>query len=594
LTEATRRRVIESAEGNPLFVEQLSAMLAETPSRGEELAVPPTIQAVLAARLDRLGPGERVVLEGAAVIGREFSTESVVDLLPGPARQSARRNLDALLGKGLLRPSSTESSFRFAHVLIQDATYRAVPKERRAELHELYADGLEAVTGSRINEEQEVLGYHLEQACRYREDVGLRDARTSQLAQRAGAHLGAAGHRAVLRGDFPAADNLLSRAAGLFAADEEKRLEVLPTLGRVLVTTGALDRAASVLDDACTRLATADAPALHAHALVERGNLLFWRGGRLQESAVDAEAALAVFSDLGDEQGLAKAWELIARHRRHRGRVESQRDALARAVTHASLAGDSMREGDARHHTSWSLIDGPAPFDEVLRYSESLQEWAAATGDPLRRLDATGASTYIRAMQGDYEGAREQHAVSTRELEDHGHAIGLYSSAVLSGRVEMLAGNPETAERFFRSAYRQMLETGQRAYLPATAVRVARALLAQGRADEAGRMIETAQREVWDDGEAFQLMWRGTLARIRARQGDTEAALLELRQAEQVIARTNYLLRIAKAQLDRAEVLFARQPGEARLSADEALRLFEFKGDLASAAEARRLIATFR
>jgi tetratricopeptide (TPR) repeat protein len=253
-----------------------------------------------------------------------------------------------------------------------------------------------------------------------------------------------------------------------------------------------------------------------------------------------------------------------------------------------------MREGDARHHTCWSLIEGPDPFDEILRYSESLLDWAAGTGDPLRRLDATGGLTYVRAMQGDFDGAREQHALSTRELEDHGHAIGIYSSAVLSGRVEMLAGNPVIAEQFFRSAYRQMLETGQLAYLPLTAVRIARSLLAQGRADEAARILETAKAEVWDDGEAFQLMWRGTVARIRARQGDTQAALLELGKVEQIAAGTDYLLRLAKVDLDRAEVLAnASRHAEARTSAEEAIRLFEFKGDLASAGQARVLIATF-
>lgn len=595
LAEETRGRVIESAEGNPLFVEQLAAMLAETPAHSGDLAVPPTIGAVLASRLDRLGPGELAVLQGAAVIGREFSTASVVELLPDRARQSAGRNLDALLGKGLVRPSSADDSFRFAHVLIQDATYRAISKERRAELHERYADGLAAAAGPRINEEQEVLGYHLEQACRYREDVGLRDEQTAELAARAGTHLGAAGNRATLRGDFPAADNLLSRATRLFSADEQRRLELMPTLGRVLVTTGSLDRAATVLDEACARLAAGDAPALHAHALVERGNLLFWRGGRLEESRHDAEVALAVFSGIGDEQGLAKVWELIARHRRHRGLVQNQSEALERAVTHASRAGDSMREGDARHHTSWSLVDGVAPFDEILRYSKGLEDWAAATGDPLRRLDATGSLTYIRAMQGDYDGAREQHAASTRELEDHGHAIGLYSSAVLSGRVEMLAGNPGLAEEFFRSAHRQMIATGQLAYLPWTIVRLARALLAQGRAEEAGSVLETAHAKVADDGEALQLMRRGSLARARAHQGEIQGALLELQELEQIAGRTDYLLRIPKARLDGADVFaVASRPTEARHHAEEALRLFEFKGDLASGGMARKLLAGLR
>ncbi len=136
-------RIADAAEGNPLFLEQLLALLREGVELGDEPLLPPTIAALLAARLDRLGPGELAVLEGASVVGKEFWPEAVAELLPVEAKPSIGRHLDALVRKEFIKAAGRED-FQFGHVLIQQAAYRAVPKERRAEHHERFAAWLTA------------------------------------------------------------------------------------------------------------------------------------------------------------------------------------------------------------------------------------------------------------------------------------------------------------------------------------------------------------------------------------------------------------------------------------------------------------------
>ena len=165
-----RTRVVEAAEGNPLFLEQLLALALE--GGLTEQRVPETIQALLAARLDRLGPGERAVLERGAVVGKEFSAADVVALLDPDAVATADTHLATLAGRGFVRPGG-DGAFGFRHVLVQDAVYRAAPKRLRAELHERFADRLDE-TSPDLPELDEFVGYHLEQAYGLRTELGER------------------------------------------------------------------------------------------------------------------------------------------------------------------------------------------------------------------------------------------------------------------------------------------------------------------------------------------------------------------------------------------------------------------------------------
>ncbi len=203
-----RARIVEAAEGNPLFLEQLLALALE--GGLAERPLPETIQALLAARLDRLGPGERAVLERGAVVGKEFAANDVVALLEPEAAPTADAHLQALVGRGFVRPRG-DGAFGFRHVLVQEAVYRSAPKRLRAELHERHADRLDT-EWRELPDLDEFTGYHLEQAYRLRTELGESDRRTENLAEDAGRRLGTAGFRGLKRGDMAATVGLLGRA----------------------------------------------------------------------------------------------------------------------------------------------------------------------------------------------------------------------------------------------------------------------------------------------------------------------------------------------------------------------------------------------
>ena len=131
LSIGMRERIADGAEGNPLFVEQMLAMVQD--SRGEEISVPPTIQALLSARLDQLPNGERSALERGAVEGQVFHRGAVQALAPDDASVPAQ--LLGLVRKELVRPTAAtlpeDDAFRFRHLLIRDAAYDALPKATR-------------------------------------------------------------------------------------------------------------------------------------------------------------------------------------------------------------------------------------------------------------------------------------------------------------------------------------------------------------------------------------------------------------------------------------------------------------------------------
>ena len=233
-----RDRIAQAAEGNPLFIEQMLAMLAENGDDGS-VTIPPSIQALLAARLERLEPEERWVVQRASVLGRQFRRDALVDLSPKEERAVAGAALEGLVDKELLRPVRDEM-FRFRHLLLQEVAYDSLPKQARADLHEQFADWLE-----RRSEDEEVVGYHLERAYGYRAELAPVDEEARGLARRAATRLGAAGRRAYERGDVHAAATLLSRAAALLEPGAPGRAELLADLGEALRETGDFERAES-------------------------------------------------------------------------------------------------------------------------------------------------------------------------------------------------------------------------------------------------------------------------------------------------------------------------------------------------------------
>ncbi len=259
-------RIVTRAEGNPLFLEQLVAAGIDDGGAG----LPPSLQAVLAARIDRLDPGQRALLSRASVEGRAFHVGALRELLPDDERPRLETTILALVRAQLIEPErpefAGEDAFRFAHALIRDAAYEGTPKALRAELHERLADWLEATPGAL----DEIVGYHLEQAYRWRAELAPPGERERALGARGARHLEAAARSALVHGLVPEGAHLLERAVRLLPDDAPERSALLPELGAALAEAGRLPDADRVLQEAIARAEAQGDPRLESRARVER------------------------------------------------------------------------------------------------------------------------------------------------------------------------------------------------------------------------------------------------------------------------------------------------------------------------------------
>jgi class 3 adenylate cyclase/tetratricopeptide (TPR) repeat protein len=596
LPEHLRARVLEAAEGNPLFVEQLLALQAEDGGADGELAVPPTLRALLAARIDRLEPAERAVLERAAVEGRGFHRGAIAELLPTGERAAVGACLLALVRKELIRPDRSEfpgdDGFRFAHMLIRDSAYDSTPKELRAELHVRYAYWLEAKVGDRIREYEEILGYHLEQACRHRRELAPADEQTLALARQAAALLASAGRRALARADAPAAAALLSRAVALLPEGDADGRRLLPDLGRALYLCGDFGGGIGVLDEAIERAEAAGDRRTRSYALLLRGDARtnIEPEFTAEEALSEAMQVLRVFEELGDERGQARAWISLASSHATRGQYAEARNALKRALAHATAAGDEPLEARVRLSITLFLLRGAAPLDEVVPYAQSLLDQVEAKGGlGLPLLAHLGQA---HAMRGQFELARRLIAEHVAALEDLGNR---FAAAVVAaqrfGVVEMLAGDPAAAERHLRPGYGALEEAGDTGYLSSVAAVLANAVYAQGRDEEAERYTRISEETAARDDYFSQILWRSVRAKAFARKGRLADGEQLAREAVTLAEATDDIDLHGDALMALADVLcLAERPGEALPVIKEALRLYEQKGSVVSADKARSLL----
>ena len=603
LEPATGRHLIRATEGNPLFIEEMLRMLIDEGlvRRGEagwsivgdvsSLPAPPTIQALLSARLERLQPEELAAIERASVVGKVFSWGAVAALTPEPDRPRVGRHLQALVRKELVLPDTDvmdgEDTFRFRHLMIRDAAYEAIPKEVRADLHELFASWLEGREGEEFDE---ILGHHLERAYRWRTEIAPPDDRARALAERAVAQLASAGRRAFARGDVPATVRLLPRAVALLPQDHPTRPGLLADYGQALMEHGELERADEVLTEAARTAAAVGDRSAEASARLTR---LLVRLSTHPEDTTDGVRAevdevAPVFEELGDERGLAKVARLRAEIEWLASRFGAAAGHLERTIEHARRAGDRRLEMDALAQLAVAILFGPTPADEGIRRCGEIH--ARSGGD--RRVEAAVLSVEaeLRAMQGRFEGTREQIARAREILEDLGLRFRSRASEALAS-VEMLAGDPEAAWRAYMSGYETLEEIGERGFLSTTAAELAQVAWAQGHHDEADRFATISEETGAPDDVATVVTAKGVRAKLLARKESFADAERFAREAVDAARETDDLNLRADALLDLADVLRAAGRGPEALEAlEEAAALYEEKGNLVGAQRARALL----
>ena len=581
ITGRLRERIAHVASGNPLFVAEMLAMTDETDG---DMTVPPTLQALMTARLDQLEPDERSVLEHASIEGEIFH-RGAVQALARDATQVTPR-LAALVRKELIRPEQPqlagEDGFRFRHLLVRDAAYDALPKAARADLHQRLATWLERHATALV-ELDEIVAYHLEQAVRYRAEVGLPE--DGALAAGARRRLTDAGQRAARRQDYEAAARLLERAAA-FVPPTEFDLVLESELGEVLTWTGRVSEAV-----------------LRAKALAERaaavGDRLGELCGRIQagrlsldldledtgeQLAALVEQALPLFEAAGDDLALYVAYTARACVADARGRVDEGLDAFERAFAHVRRAGHE--QSWLLGALAWSRFAGTTSVSDLLAW---LDENEPRVG-PDQFFRAYRAWSLARLGRFD-EARKILTAARAQQAERGGGTLLANLTAFESVWVELLAGEPATAAEFAAEGCRLHEELGEREHLAGAGAGFAQALYALDRLDEAdswaGRAAELVARDAWT-----AMLWRSVRAKVLARRGEHAEAQRLARESVKIGDDTNLLDWHGNAYADLAEVLrLGGKLDEAAAALEQALVRYERKGNLVSAARARARLA---
>jgi class 3 adenylate cyclase/tetratricopeptide (TPR) repeat protein len=606
IADEARRRIVEAADGNPLFAEQLLSMMIDDGLLRHEdgrwvaagdllsLSVPPTIHALLASRIDQLEHGERLVLEAASVIGQIFPQDAVEELVRDGAGDGVAAHLATLVQKQLIRPEGSGRDqaevFRFHHILVRDAAYQGVLKRARAILHERFVGWADRVNRlrDRESEYEEILGYHLEQAHRYLSELAPLDEHGRSLGARAADRLSSAGRKAFARGDMPAAANLLRRAATMLPSEDMRRLELLPSLGEALGEIGEFAWAEVFLDEAVEGARASDEPTLLASAelvrlLVRSHSTDAWS----QDEVVrQAQRSIPVFEDEGDDAGLAHAYRLLAWARGTACRYGDAAAAAERAVEHARLADDERQRTRAASQYAVAALYGPTPVPEAIRHCEEIIE--QATDDRRSRGLVMGLLGCLEAMCGDFDRARDLCRRGRLTLEELGRNVVTVSTSQDSCTVEMLAGDPAAAERDLRRDFEALTEMGETYLLSTIAGELARALYAQDRVDEADELSRVAEQFSAPDDVTSQALWRSVRAKVLALRGESGSALVLAREAVALLRTTDALVRQADALVDEAEVLcLLGRSNDVHAPLGEAIQLFERKGNVVALENAR-------
>ena len=477
---ATLERILAAADGNPLFVEEMVALVRED----GDVRVPSTVQALLQARLDQLGAEERTVMERGAVEGQIFHRGAVLELTRAADVES---QLNGLVRKELIHPTrptlAGDHAFRFRHLLIRDAAYDALPKETRADLHALFADWLER-NGHELIELDEVAGYHLEQAARYRSELGHPDP---ELERRAAMRLGEAGSKAATRSDAHGAANLLRRALALLPADDPGRPALLIELIGTLQGTTSPDEQLALIDEL---EGSADAGArMHGRVARLQLRMMIDPIAVIPEAEAASEEALAVFGAAGDDLGLAHAYYLVSWINWLQSRALPAAAAHERVLHHARRAGASSLVGLSTVQQAGPLFYGPFTVDEIrARLDEIAQDESMLARTTVLMVEADLAR---RAGRFD-----EALALLDEAQVLHGE-LGSFLGATITAqaRADVLheARRLDEAVAAYESVLADLEALAMTSFRSTTMINLGEVLYARGQPEEAERLALAGQ-----------------------------------------------------------------------------------------------------
>ena len=532
LDDEVRDRIVATSEGNPLFLEEMTALARDA---GGAADVPPTIHALLQARLDTLTDQERTVIERGAVEGKLFHRGAVTALCPEPLRDDVAGRLLALVRKELVRPDLPQipgdDAFRFRHLLIRDTAYESLPKAVRADLHEQFAAWLDE--HGDLLEQDELVGYHLEQAARNLAELEAGDPRARELGERAAARLGAAGRAAYARGDLHGARSLLSRSVALLPEGPARR-RLLPDLVDALLEasgeTGVEELAAELeRGDELDR----------ARALALRLMFAPIPGEPVAETADGLKAARAALEREGDVLGVARCERALGMLAWGAGRAGEAGAAYARVYELVRGQRVAPIQRDAMDMMMVAAVFGGARADDVRALLARLREDADA-GGPLLVAAVETAVARVNFGSGVIDRTQLEETIEhqVRLLRETGSLVGVLWARNYLIIASWLEGDAVEVVRLARETVEEHERVGAaaRMFLANAIGRLAVAHCRVGDPDAALEAVARGREIAHEDDVADQMELDAGEAFARALRGEADEAERLLERAHRAVA----------------------------------------------------------
>ena len=585
-------RVCQSAEGNPLYLEQLTAMLGDqgllvdgrwVGSDDADVEIPPTLQALLAARLDRLDPVPRLILERASVEGRRFRIAALRALAPDLSPENVESAIASLERRGLVQPEDeARGRWRFAYALVE-AAYRGLSKELRADLHVRLADWMIEEDADQVDVDESV-ARHLERALHLREELGARDERSAALSERAGELFATAGSRAFAAVDYITSRDLLGRAAALLPERSPRRLDLIPNLGAALADSGRTEETEALLSEAIEQARAAGSERDALRVTVQLLSNRVYRSptdAEIESAAVETRSAADAFEALGDDVGLAEASLAIDYIESMRGRCAEATLWVSKSLRHALVAGRPREATQAAGDLFVSVVEGPLPFDRFAATALEL----LSTGEPISGSIGHALMAVAALAARDDPGFHEHEGRWRDVLDRNGLAWLAATHGLAIAFVEISVGKAEAAERRLREAREFLTAIGNIWWVDLVDGCLCEAVGAQDRPREFLRLADAFATSVQMTDRATLIRRQLVLARAHLFRGSAPEAEAAARRALKLVEPTDAVTDHANALLMLAEVLDARDLGDdAAVARSDAIVKLRAKGNLAAIA----------
>jgi class 3 adenylate cyclase/tetratricopeptide (TPR) repeat protein len=587
-------RVCGTAEGNPLYLEQLTAMLADqgllvdgvwVGSDDSSVEIPATLQALLASRLDRLDPESRLTLERASVEGRRFRIAALRALAPDLGSNQLASAIDALERRGLIQPEDeARGRWRFGHALVLEAAYRGLSKELRADLHEQLADWLIEEDADQADVDESV-ARHLERALHLREELGARDERSAALSERAGELFATAGSRAFGALDYITSRDLLGRAAALLPERSPRRLDLIPNLGAALADSGRTEEAEVLLTEAVEQARAAGSERDALRASVQLLSNRVYRSptdAEIESAAVEARGAAHAFEALDDDVGLAEAALAISYLEETRGRIAEARMWVSNAFRHALAARHPREATQAAGDLLGQAIMGPLPFDRFAADAEEL----LSLGEPISGGVGHALLAVAALATGDDPGFHEHEERWRDVLDRNGLPWFAATHGLWIASVEISVGKAEAAERRLREAREFLAAIGNIWQVDLVDSYLCEAVGTQDRPREFLRLTDAFTASVQMTDRHTLIRGQLVLARAHLLRGSVVEGEAAARRALKLVVPTDFVPNHANALLMLADALDARDLGDdAAAARSEAVTKLRAKRNLAAIAQ---------